>query len=138
MNLDKYLKPPRGNLKLRGGDQPARSKYASDTESADLGQPRSETGGSGVGKAAGTSNRIFTEAYGDEGVPSGKGVDTGELLDNARAGIRAGNLDPYSILSKSRQNQLPAWTRFDDNQTIHTATGSGRRVIGHDLGRVQI
>lgn len=54
------------------------------------------------GAPAGTSNRVFQETYGDQGVPQGQGVDTGELLDNARAAISSGDIDPYSILSKTR------------------------------------
>jgi hypothetical protein len=58
--------------------------------------------GGKAGSPAGTSNRLFEETYGKDVVPGGKGVDTTELLDNARASIRSGGADPYSILSKTR------------------------------------
>ena len=51
---------------------------------------------------AGTSNRTFEKTYGSGVIPSSKGVDTVELLDNARAAIRSGNFNPYSILSWRR------------------------------------
>lgn len=55
---------------------------------------------------AGTSNRLNAELYGDEAVPSGKGADTGALLDDARTGIATGKVDPYEVLSRTRKNGI--------------------------------
>src|SRR5439155_3327440 len=52
-------------------------------------------------QTVGTSNRIFTQTYGEKDVPTGEGVEP-QLLDNDRAAIRSGDIDPYSVL---RQDQ---------------------------------
>jgi hypothetical protein len=85
---------------ISGGQQPAIPPE--DARYAGMGQPAPAEASPGSGQPAGTSNRINTEIYGDEGVPSGTGVDTGELLDNARAAIASGDIDPYSVLSKTQ------------------------------------
>lgn len=59
-----------------------------------------------ITSAAGTSNRVFGETYGENVIPGGKGVDTAQLLDDARGSIRSGAVNPYSILSKTRGNGI--------------------------------
>jgi len=71
-----------------------------DARYAGLGQPEPAAAGAGERRAAGTSNRQNVETYGENAVPSGTGVDTGELLDSARAAIRSGDLNPYSVLER--------------------------------------
>jgi hypothetical protein len=66
-----------------------------------VGQPEASGGSAEERPGSGTSNRAFTATYGENEVPSGAGVDTSELLDNARADIRSGAVDPYSVLSKT-------------------------------------
>lgn len=73
---------------------------------SDLGQPEPDGEIPGSGLPAGTSNRIFTQTYGEDVVPGGRGADTTQLLDNARTAIRAGTLDPYSVLSQTRQRGI--------------------------------
>ncbi len=53
-------------------------------------------------QSAGTSNRVFTEAHGEGAVPPGVGVDTTQLLDNARADISSGAVNPYDVLSRAQ------------------------------------
>lgn len=71
-------------------------------ESASVGSPEPDRIGAPERPGSGTSNRAFEETYGDESVPGGAGVDTTQLLDNARADIRSGAADPYGILSRTR------------------------------------
>lgn len=59
-----------------------------------------------TGAPAGTSNRMFEETYGEGAIPGGEGVDTGMLLDNARADVRSGKVDPYEVLSRTRQDGI--------------------------------
>jgi hypothetical protein len=85
-------------------------------EAADTGQPGMvRPADTGVGgergynteqRPAGTSNRQNTETYGADVVPGGEGADTLQLLDNARADIRSGAVDPYSVLSKTRADGI--------------------------------
>ncbi len=77
-----------------------------DARYAGMGQPEPATGVEGSRQAAGTSNRLNAEVYGEGAVPSGAGVDTGKLLDNARADIASGAVDPYSVLSQTRQRGI--------------------------------
>ena len=65
--------------------------------------PTAEVPASG---AAGTSNRQNVVTYGEDVVPGGTGADTTQLLDKARTDIRSGAVDPYSILSKTRQSGI--------------------------------
>ena len=68
--------------------------------------PEDQGLGTGDRQAAGTSNRQNIVTYGENAVPSGTGVDTGELLDNARTAISSGAADPYSVLSKTRASGI--------------------------------
>jgi hypothetical protein len=65
-----------------------------------------------AGETAGTSNRIFEQTYGEEVIPGGTGANTSQLLDNARASIRTGDVDPYSILSATRRNGIANATEY--------------------------
>ena len=68
------------------------------------GEPVPEQAAPEAPVSAGTSNRVFKEAYGEGEVPSGTGVDTEELLDNARTDVASGRVDPYEVLSRTRAN----------------------------------
>jgi len=83
-------------------EQPAGQPAAAPEQRAGVGTGAAQGAGEPVRAPAGTSNRLNEALYGEQGVPSGKGVDTLELLDNARASIRSGSVDPYSILSRTR------------------------------------
>jgi hypothetical protein len=85
----------------RGRVEP--SVQGTETPETQVPQPSPETPEVG---AAGTSNRLFQETYGEGQIPSGVGVDTGELLDNARAAVSSGAVDPYSVLSKTRSKGI--------------------------------
>lgn len=87
-----------------GQQQPAPERAAG----VDTGQQGNlgESGQRTEGAPAGTSNRQNVETYGAGEVPSGTGVDTGELLDNARAALRNRSVDPNSILSRTRANGI--------------------------------
>jgi hypothetical protein len=84
------------------GQQPAAPEQPSSVEAGQAPETLGERGQEYTGGTAGTSNRVFSDAYGVEGVPSGTGVDTVQLLDSARADVRSGNIDPYSVLSKTK------------------------------------
>jgi hypothetical protein len=78
-------------------------------ESAGVGQPG--TGGTGAGERqdAGTSNRIFTQTYGEENVASGKGVET-QLL---RLMSRNGNYKVHHERKKARnKTAIPPKPRY--------------------------
>ena len=62
-----------------------------------VGQPAPQGIVAPTGEPVGTSNRIFEQTYGEGVIPSGIGADTGQLLDNARIGIRDGSIDPYFL-----------------------------------------
>lgn len=62
--------------------------------------------GTGERQGSGTSNRAFTETHGEDVIPSGEGVDTTQLLDNARADVRNGAVDPYTVLSRTRERGI--------------------------------
>lgn len=86
-------------------------RQAADTGKPGVGLPENPALGGERGRAAesgpaGTSNRLNTEIHGEDAVPGGKGVDTTQLLDNARASLRSGAVDPYSVLSRTRANGI--------------------------------
>lgn len=121
------LQPPEGSAKIPSQDEFARElpsqqaggaenvsgqqRQAADTGKPGVGLPENPGVGGERGRAAesgsaGTSNRVNTATYGEEAVPSGQGVDTTELLDNARASLRSGAVDPYAVLSRTRANGI--------------------------------
>jgi hypothetical protein len=84
-----------------GGEEPARSTYAPDAEPASVGQPGIGEAGGEERPNAGTSNRVFQEQYGDQ-APVGQGADIGAIMDGARQDLAARRVDPYEILSRTR------------------------------------
>lgn len=91
--------PPKANPEAQG---------VSDT----TGQMESQPTSTDPQAAAGTSNRVFRDIYGQDAIPGGHGVDTAQLLDNARASIRTGAVDPYSILSETRKRGIANQEEF--------------------------
>ena len=87
---------------VQAGESQAGQPDAAQVQPASVGQPRSSDASGETGQTAGTSNRQNVETYGEGEVPSGQGADTVQLLDNARADIRSGAVNPYSVLSKTR------------------------------------
>ncbi len=75
-----------------------RTPQPSTTEPARVAQ----TGETNALPTAGTSNRVNEATYGEGAVPSGKGVDEVQLLDDARSAVSSGRVDPYADLSKTR------------------------------------
>lgn len=89
----------------QAGQRDTASRDESATATVGRASPEASIG-RGQDFAAGTSNRQNVETYGKDEVPSGTGVDTGELLDNARTAIRNRSVNPYSVLSKTRDRGI--------------------------------
>jgi hypothetical protein len=92
--------------RIQSGESQTGQSDTAPEQPASVGASRAEGTSDSAGQPAGTSNRQNVETYGEDAVPSGTGVDTTELLDNARADIRSGAVNPYNILSKTRDRGI--------------------------------